>query len=277
MSDAVMVPREDARVKAAAVALAVEWYSVPGDTEEARSRAGTQWPGFVGMAKVAIDAALAASTPVGGWEDISTAPVIHGCEVDLWLETGERVADARGFQHNGVIVWHRLSDDGLHERIRAKATHWMFAPPPPSVSTGSRPQEAVPGEGHLPDVLGALRVMRERALELTHKHGNPNGTDYEQGVNDHGHRWVTQFDDVIALLAATPQPADGCSSNEDGWIEWSGGENPVPGRRVVWRNREGDSEACKSDDLAGWKHPYGPGGCWDVIAYRILPQTEKGS
>ena len=100
-------------------------------------------------------AMLAASTPVGGWEDISTAPVIHGCEVDLWLETGERISDARGFQHNGVIVWHRLSDDGLHERIRAKATHWMFTPPPPSVSTdnGSRPQEAVPTEQAAPTVV----------------------------------------------------------------------------------------------------------------------------
>lgn len=25
------------------------------------------------------------------------------------------------------------------------------------------------------------------------KHGNPNGTDYEQGVNDHGYRWVHQL------------------------------------------------------------------------------------
>lgn len=55
-------------------------------------------------------------------------------------------------------------------------------------------------------VQAALKIMRERALELTLKHGNPYGTDYEQGVNDHGHRWVTQLDDILALAALTPAP-----------------------------------------------------------------------
>lgn len=56
----------------------------------------------------------------------------------------------------------------------------------------------------------------------------------------------------------------------DGWMTWAGGENPVPGARVEWRNREGSAAECPADELAGWSHPYGPNGCWDVIAFRIV-------
>lgn len=55
--------------------------------------------------------------------------------------------------------------------------------------------------GEVTRFAAALKVMRERALELTKKHGDPNGTDYEQGVNDHGHRWLTQIDDLLALIS----------------------------------------------------------------------------
>ena len=88
--------------------------------------------------------ALAASTPVGGWEDISTAP-------KRWLV--ERTGT------NGVICWSAYEHE-LQARNVAKeeAPSWASitvtplyaAPPPPSVSIdkGSRPQEAVPTEGH---------------------------------------------------------------------------------------------------------------------------------
>ena len=159
-------------------------------------------------------AMLAASTPVGGWEDISTAPVIHGCEVDLWLETGERISDARGFQHNGVIVWHRLSDDGLHERIRAKATHWMFTPPPPSVSTdnGSRPQEAVPTEQAATAVVASVTLegrQGEPAGMMTVTLHMSDGREVPI-IRDNGNiisHWAR-------VDAATLQPAEGRSSNE---------------------------------------------------------------
>ena len=139
MSDAVMVPREDARVKAAAVALAVEWYSAPGDTEEARSRAGTQWPGFVSMAKVAVEAALAASTPVGG---STPGGWLVKDFADGWYWTGDRL-NADMAANGGACVF-------------SIETGQYAAPPPPSVSIDSRPQEAVPTEQAEPAVVARL-------------------------------------------------------------------------------------------------------------------------
>lgn len=39
------------------------------------------------------------------------------------------------------------------------------------------------------EAVRALEGLRDRALEMTKAHGDPNGTDYAQGVNDQGHRW----------------------------------------------------------------------------------------
>ena len=87
-------------------------------------------------------AMLAASPSVGGWGDISTAPK-DGTLVDLWTSYGERVAGAKWT--NGV--WREWALDGFDSmgwvRLEGTATHWMPLPPPPSVSTGSRPQEAI--------------------------------------------------------------------------------------------------------------------------------------
>lgn len=61
------------------------------------------------------------------------------------------------------------------------------------------------------------------------------------------------------------------------WVEWHGGENPVPGKMVEVRLRTGD-EFTGSDlsDHATWKHIWGDG---DIIAYRIAgaasPAPEK--
>lgn len=59
---------------------------------------------------------------------------------------------------------------------------------------------------------GAAGSFEERAIMLTKKHGNPVGTDYEQGQNDMGYRMVTMARDADAALAAarahpSPTPA----------------------------------------------------------------------
>ena len=55
----------------------------------------------------------------------------------------------------------------------------------------------------------------------------------------------------------------------DGWMPWSGGENPVPGQRVERKERSGDLVwcACLSDDLR-WSHS---GWDTDIIAFRLAP------
>lgn len=50
-------------------------------------------------------------------------------------------------------------------------------------------------------VRAVLDRLRVDAILLTQKHGDPNGTDYEQGVNDHGFRWVKHVEAAIARLA----------------------------------------------------------------------------
>jgi hypothetical protein len=47
---------------------------------------------------------------------------------------------------------------------------------------------------------GEVGTLERDILALTKKHGNPNGTDYEQGVNDHGAR-------ILGLVRATPPNA----------------------------------------------------------------------
>jgi hypothetical protein len=60
---------------------------------------------------------------------------------------------------------------------------------------------------------------------------------------------------------------------DDGWIEWNGGDSPVPfGTVVQWRLRSGKVSAPFPDVHLGWRHmpDYYPES--DVVAYRVVPQ-----
>ena len=69
-------------------------------------------------------------------------------------------------------------------------------------------------------------------------------------------------------------------ADADGWMPWSGGENPVPGQMVEvklrWRNGEPSEGEVLSDRMA-WAHRregYGEGG--DIIAFRLSrPASEQ--
>ena len=56
----------------------------------------------------------------------------------------------------------------------------------------------------------------------------------------------------------------------DGWIQWDGGECPVPaGTRVDVRFRRGGDESNRIAEALEWEH--GKLGCWlDIVAYRIV-------
>ena len=62
-----------------------------------------------------------------------------------------------------------------------------------------------------------------------------------------------------------PKPAE----LGDGWIQWNGGECPVPARtRVDIRFRRGGDESNRIAEALEWEH--GKLGWWDIVAYRIV-------
>jgi len=57
---------------------------------------------------------------------------------------------------------------------------------------------------------------------------------------------------------------------DEGWIEWHGGENPVPGARVEAKYRKGKNHSAESNWLS-WAHPWSSEGDeQDIIAYRVV-------
>ena len=56
------------------------------------------------------------------------------------------------------------------------------------------------GKGEREELRLALLGMRSWALEMIRKHADPNGSDYEQGQQDMGHRWVASIDDRLRAL-----------------------------------------------------------------------------
>ena len=56
--------------------------------------------------------------------------------------------------------------------------------------------------------------------------------------------------------------------NDDGWIEWAGGENPAPGKRVNVKFRDGKiSDDKEKSELWIWDHADLKS---DIIAYRVV-------
>jgi len=65
----------------------------------------------------------------------------------------------------------------------------------------------------------------------------------------------------------------------DEWIEWAGGENPVPGHSVEVRYRYGEVDSVvASSERFRWGHPWITGGDndLDIIPYRVVPLS-RGS
>lgn len=56
----------------------------------------------------------------------------------------------------------------------------------------------------------------------------------------------------------------------EGWIEWAGGKNPVPGKMVMlmWRNGGKSSYSSNSEGWL-WQHN---GSVYDIIAYRVVEE-----
>ena len=208
MSDAVTVPRSEMKF---AIAQAI-WEIDRNESAAART-----------LMVAAQNLLTAASTPVGGWEDISTHDGSRG-SVLVWCAERRNTYTAiwrDDWDTYGEAGWFHFA--GLADRIREVPTHWMPLPHPPSVSidNGSRPQEAVPTEqadGAVVDLREALSGLlaftgmftpEQFATAMWGVHG-----DELVGVSEVANKFDKAQADAWTALSATPQPADGCSSNE---------------------------------------------------------------
>jgi hypothetical protein len=206
MSDAVMVPR----------AWLEAFRRDTDPTEPIADNGGTVWDMFCHEAA----AMLAASPSVGGWEDISTAPK-DGSEIIAYSQDVSGTTGLNPFV--SLCAWH--PDAGFCTCELREVTHWMPLPPPPSVSIGSRPQEAVPTEREVRLVLAARAVaFGDHFSPAAIKELDAASEAYAADV-----LWEDEPEQVCICVATgqgpegcgicnetgtTPQPADGCSSNE---------------------------------------------------------------
>ncbi len=53
------------------------------------------------------------------------------------------------------------------------------------------------------------------------------------------------------------------------WIEWNGGENPVPGKMVRVRYEDGEEDRVFPSERHVWAHPHPEYRCCTIAAYRV--------
>lgn len=77
---------------------------------------------------------------------------------------------------------------------------------------------------------------------------------------------VKQLHDVVATIGV-----DVNAPKEEAWTVWHGGDNPVPGKRVDVKYRDGVVTIDTFSDCIGWSRTllgYGS----DIIAYRVVKE-----
>lgn len=111
-----------------------------------------------------------------------------------------------------------------------------------------------------------------------------NGIGYMEGnVIKYLSRWKSKggisdlekakhYIELLIELEANKEAVDAPKPDElgDGWIQWNGGECPVPARtRVDIRFRRGGNESNRIAEALEWEHGK-LGWWWDIVAYRIV-------
>ena len=89
--------------------------------------------------------------------------------------------------------------------------------------------------------------------------------DHQRGAAEPG---ASLFEFMAKRLAAASPQGEGSSAD---WMKHDGGPNPVPGKMVEVRYRNGETETRTANRL-GWNHweAETPGlGGYDIIAYRV--------
>lgn len=100
------------------------------------------------------------------------------------------------------------------------------------------------------------------ALKLARFYQNPS-VPHQDSIED-AIAYAALWGESAGIYEATePMPAT------DGWIEWEGGECPVPDKVVRWRTRDGSEGQYRAGMVSGWLHanPHPQ----DIVAYRVIP------
>lgn len=80
---------------------------------------------------------------------------------------------------------------------------------------------------------------------------------------------VKQLHDVVATIGVG---VDACEKQDEAWTVWHGGENPVPGKMVMYKLRDGyESKAPVISNELRWEMMGRPSGT-DIIAYRVVKE-----
>lgn len=77
-------------------------------------------------------------------------------------------------------------------------------------------------------------------------------------------------DNQDSVTAGAVQPPTDRPLTAGDWIEWHGGENPVPGQMVEVEYRDGNGETHMNSDELRWDHPCDDD---DIVAYRAARQA----
>lgn len=79
---------------------------------------------------------------------------------------------------------------------------------------------------------------------------------------------VKQLHDVVATIGVD---VDACEKQDEAWTVWHGGENPVPGKMVDIKSRDGVIISNVPSGRIGWNRAlFGYGS--DIIVYRVVKE-----
>lgn len=84
-------------------------------------------------------------------------------------------------------------------------------------------------------------------------------------LDDEGLAALVAFVHVVCALRPGQSPA--AQPDPDGWIPWTGGKNPAPGKTVDVRFRGSEGTDRQISECWDWVHCDSGG---DIVAYRVL-------
>lgn len=113
-----------------------------------------------------------------------------------------------------------------------------------------------------------IMTLKSRTMELwcddvCLSHSHPS-YDVALGFFYNSNQPIAHIGEKHEHLKARPE------ESMEGWIEWAGGKNPVPGKKVMlmWRNGGKSSYSSNSEGWL-WQHN---GSVYDIIAYRVVEE-----